>query len=104
MRVKSPFYPTVRSSRRPRSGGNHAWQHLDRIVPYPAGILVPVPGQHITDNIVEFLVPYLRKQNKVELHGVVGQVCVPSILVLSTGDERHLVALVVARSSRRRAA
>ena len=42
-----------------------------------------VPGQRITDNIVEYLVRYLRVQNKVELHGVVYQGYVPSVRVLS---------------------
>ncbi|HET9025069.1 MAG TPA: aminotransferase class I/II-fold pyridoxal phosphate-dependent enzyme [Burkholderiaceae bacterium] len=76
----------------------------DQIVPYPPGIPVLVPGQRITDNIVEYLVRYLRVQNKVELHGVVYQGYVPSIRVLSAEEERHLVALVAARPSRRRAA
>ena len=76
----------------------------DQIVPYPPGIPVLVPGQRITDNIVEYLVRYLRVQNKVELHGVVHQGYVPSIRVLSAEEERHLVALVAARPSRRRAA
>ena len=55
----------------------------DQIVPYPPGIPVLVPGQRITDNIVEYLVRYLRVQNKVELHGVVYQGYVPSVRVLT---------------------
>ena len=76
----------------------------DQIVPYPPGIPVLVPGQRITDNIVEYLVRYLRVQNKVELHGVVYQGYVPSIRVLSADEERLHVALVPPRPSRRRAA
>jgi arginine decarboxylase len=76
----------------------------DQIVPYPPGIPVLVPGQRITDNIVEYLVRYLRVQNKVELHGVVYQGYVPSVRVLSADEERHLIALVAARPPRRRAA
>ena len=76
----------------------------DQIVPYPPGIPVLVPGQRITDNIVEYLVRYLRVQNKVELHGVVYQGYVPSIRVLSAQDESHLAALVPAPAARRRAA
>jgi arginine decarboxylase len=76
----------------------------DQTVPYPPGILVLVPGQRITDDIVEYLVPYLRMQNKVELHGVVCQGCVPSIRVPSAGDERRCVARAAARPSRRRSA
>ena len=75
----------------------------DQIVPYPPGIPVLVPGQRIADNIVEYLVRYLRVQNKVELHGVVYQGYVPSIRVLSAEEERHLVAPVATRRSRRRA-
>ncbi len=75
----------------------------DQIVPYPPGIPVLVPGQRITDNIVEYLVRYLRVQNKVELHGVVYQGYVPSIRVLSADEERDHVALAEPRPSRRRA-
>jgi arginine decarboxylase len=35
----------------------------DQMVPYPPGIPVLVPGQLITDNIVEYLIRYLRVQN-----------------------------------------
>lgn len=76
----------------------------DQIVPYPPGIPVLVPGQRITDNIVEYLVRYLRVQNKVELHGVVHQGYVPSIRVLSNDEEHQLIALVASRPQRRRAA
>jgi arginine decarboxylase len=72
----------------------------DQIVPYPPGIPVLVPGQSITDNIVEYLVRYLRVQNKVELHGVVHQGYVPSLRVLSATEERQLAA---ARPRRRAA-
>ncbi len=76
----------------------------DQIVPYPPGIPVLVPGQRITDNIVEYLVRYLRVQNKVELHGVVYQGYVPSVRVLSSDEEHQLIALVASRPPRRRAA
>jgi arginine decarboxylase len=65
----------------------------DQIVPYPPGIPVLVPGQLITENIVEYLIRYLRVQNKVELHGVVYQGYFPSIRVLMASEERRLVAL-----------
>ena len=74
----------------------------DQIVPYPPGIPVLVRGQRITDDIVEYLVPYLRVQAKVELHGFVYQGYVQSIRVLSAEEERYLVALAAARPSRRR--
>jgi arginine decarboxylase len=75
----------------------------DQIVPYPPGIPVLVPGQHITANIVEYLVRYLRVQNKVELHGVVYQGYVPSVRVLSKQEEQHLTGLAPVRRTRRRA-
>jgi arginine decarboxylase len=65
----------------------------DQIVPYPPGIPVLVPGQLITENIVEYLIRYLRVQNKVELHGVVYQGYFPSIRVLTAGEERRISAL-----------
>jgi arginine decarboxylase len=65
----------------------------DQIVPYPPGIPVLVPGQRITENIVEYLIRYLRVQNKVELHGVVYQGYFPSIRVLTANEERRLAPL-----------
>jgi arginine/lysine/ornithine decarboxylase len=74
------------------------------MVPYPPGMPVLVPGQRITPNIVDFLVRYLRVQNKVELHGVVYQGYVPSIRVLMDAEERQIAALAPAKATRRRAA
>ena len=65
----------------------------DQIVPYPPGIPVLVPGQLINANIVEFLIRYLRVQNKVELHGVVYQGYFPSIRVLTTSERQRLATL-----------
>jgi len=65
----------------------------DQIVPYPPGIPVLVPGQLITESIVEYLIRYLRVQNKVELHGVVYQGYFPSIRVLMASEERRLASL-----------
>ncbi len=76
----------------------------DQIVPYPPGIPVLVPGQRITANIVDYLVRYLRVQNKVELHGVVYQGYVPSIRVLTEVEEGRLAPLRQTRPARRRAA
>jgi arginine decarboxylase len=76
----------------------------DQIVPYPPGIPVLVPGQRITPNIVDYLVRYLRVQNKVELHGVVYQGYVPSIRVLMDAEEKQLAPLPAAKPLRRRAA
>lgn len=65
----------------------------DQVVPYPPGIPVLVPGQLITDNIVEYLIRYLRVQNKVELHGVVYQGYFPSVRVLSAAEEKKIAPL-----------
>lgn len=65
----------------------------DQIVPYPPGIPVLVPGQRITPNIVDYLVRYLRVQNKVELHGVVYQGYVPSIRVLNADEQARLAPM-----------
>jgi arginine decarboxylase len=62
-----------------------------------------VPGQLITDNIVEYLIRYLRVQNKVELHGVVYQGYFPSIRVLSTAEEKKIAPLREAAPARRAA-
>jgi len=75
----------------------------DQIVPYPPGIPVLVPGQLITESIVEYLIRYLRVQNKVELHGVVYQGYFPSIRVLTASEERRIAVLrepTVARKAR----
>lgn len=61
-------------------------------------------GHRITDNVVEYLVRYLKVQNKVERHGAVCPGYVPSMHFLSAEEARHLVALVAARPSRRRSA
>jgi arginine/lysine/ornithine decarboxylase len=74
----------------------------DQIVPYPPGIPVLVPGQRITANIVDYLVRYLRVQNKVELHGVVYQGYVPSIRVLMDTEEGRLAPLSAPTRARRR--
>jgi arginine decarboxylase len=65
----------------------------DQIVPYPPGIPVLVPGQLITESIVEYLIRYLRVQNKVELLGVVYQGYFPSIRVLTASEERRIAVL-----------
>jgi arginine decarboxylase len=75
----------------------------DQIVPYPPGIPVLVPGQRITDNIVEYLIRYLRVQSKVELHGVVYQGYFPSIRVLSGAEQMRLAPLAHATQERRAA-
>jgi arginine decarboxylase len=72
----------------------------DQIVPYPPGIPVLVPGQLITDNIVEFLIRYLRVQTKVELHGVVYQGYFPSVRVLTAAERSRLTALSSAQQAR----
>ena len=72
-------------------------------MPYPPGIPVLVPGQLIDDNIVEYLIRYLRVQNKVELHGVVYQGYFPSIRVLSETEEAKIASLRDAAPARKAA-
>ncbi len=72
----------------------------DQIVPYPPGIPVLVPGQVISLAIVEFLIRYLRVQNKVELHGVVYQGYFPSLRVLTGAERQRLNALSSAQAAR----
>lgn len=75
----------------------------DQIVPYPPGIPVLVPRQVITDNIIEYLIRYVRVQNKVVLHGVVCQGHFPSVRVLAAAEAARLAPLreagVVARKA-----
>jgi arginine decarboxylase len=75
----------------------------DQVVPYPPGIPVLVPGQLINENIIEYLIRYLRVQNKVELHGVVYQGYFPSIRVLTAGEAQRLVSLREPQAQRKAA-
>jgi arginine decarboxylase len=59
----------------------------DQVVPYPPGIPVLVPGQVITQRIVQYLADLLRSQKRVELHGIVYDGYLPCIRVL-TGQEQ----------------
>jgi arginine decarboxylase len=72
----------------------------DQIVPYPPGIPVLVPGQVISAEIVDYLIRYLRVQNKVELHGVVYQGYFPSIRVLTDAERQRLSSPGTASPSR----
>jgi len=54
----------------------------------------------ISVNIVEYLIRYLRVQNKVELHGVVYQGYFPSIRVLTAAERQRLAALASPSPSR----
>jgi arginine/lysine/ornithine decarboxylase len=64
---------------------------------------VLVPGQRITDNIVDYLIRYLRVQNKVELHGVAYQGYFPSVRVLTAAEEQRLAPLLTRRAGRKAA-
>jgi len=65
----------------------------DQIVPYPPGIPVLVPGQLITDPIVEYLGDLLRSTKRMEMHGIVHEGYVPCIRVLRPEEERGLARL-----------
>jgi arginine decarboxylase len=62
----------------------------DQIVPYPPGIPVLVPGQVITQEIMNYLAALLRSQKRVELHGIVYDGYMPCIRVLSAAEEKNL--------------
>jgi arginine decarboxylase len=65
----------------------------DQIVPYPPGIPVLVPGQLITQKIVDYLGGLLRSHKRMEMHGVVHEGYLPCIRVLKPGEEKGLQAL-----------
>lgn len=75
----------------------------DQIVPYPPGIPMLVPGQRITEPIIEYLIRTLRLLTKVELHGVVYQGYVPSIRVLMAKEEQRLQRLDTPLATRKAA-
>ena len=60
----------------------------DQITPYPPGIPVLVPGQVITQDIIQYLVGLLRSHKRVELHGIVYDGYLPCVRVLSPSDEK----------------
>ncbi len=62
----------------------------DQIVPYPPGIPVLVPGQLITEDILNYLVGLLRSQKRVEMHGIVYDGYLPCVRVLTTAEEKML--------------
>jgi arginine decarboxylase len=65
----------------------------DQITPYPPGIPVLVPGQVITQDIIQYLVGLMRSHKRVELHGIVYDGYLPCVRVLSSGDEKGLKRL-----------
>jgi arginine decarboxylase len=65
----------------------------DQIVPYPPGIPVLVPGQVITQDVLNYLALLLRSQKRMELHGVVYDGYTPCIRVVSTAEEKSLKKL-----------
>jgi len=65
----------------------------DQITPYPPGIPVLVPGQVITQDILQYLAGLLRSPKRVELHGIVYDGYMPCVRVLIPGDEKGLKRL-----------
>ena len=65
----------------------------DQITPYPPGIPVLVPGQLVTQDIIEYLVGLMRSHKRVELHGIVYDGYLPCLRVLSSTDEKGLKRL-----------
>jgi arginine decarboxylase len=62
----------------------------DQIVPYPPGIPVLVPGQVITEEIIQYLVGLLRSQKRMEVHGIVYDGYLPCLRMLSAAEEAEL--------------
>ena len=65
----------------------------DQIVPYPPGIPVLVPGQLVTDEILQYLVGLLRSQKRVEMHGILYDGYLPCLRVLTASEEKALSRL-----------
>jgi arginine decarboxylase len=65
----------------------------DQVVPYPPGIPVVVPGQVITQEVVQYLMSLLRSPKKVEMHGIVYDGYLPCVRVLKAAEERGLKKL-----------
>ncbi|WP_333842898.1 aminotransferase class I/II-fold pyridoxal phosphate-dependent enzyme [Pelomicrobium sp.] len=72
------------------NGGLAGRVSCDQIVPYPPGIPVLVPGQVITQDIVQYLVGLLRSPKRVELHGIVYDGYLPCVRVLTGSEEKGL--------------
>lgn len=66
----------------------------DQITPYPPGIPVLVPGQMITNTVVNYLVSMLRSQKHVEIHGIVYDGYLPCLRLLTAAEEKSLNRLV----------
>jgi len=62
----------------------------DQIVPYPPGIPVLVPGQVITEEVIQYVVGLLRSQKRMEVHGIVYDGYLPCVRVLTVGEEQAL--------------
>jgi arginine decarboxylase len=62
----------------------------DQIVPYPPGIPVLVPGQLITNKIVDYLGSLLHSHKRMEMHGVVHEGYLPCIRVLQAREAQAL--------------
>jgi arginine decarboxylase len=62
----------------------------DQITPYPPGIPVLVPGQLITQPVLDFLVGVLRSQKRMELHGIQFDGYIPCIRVLTPHEQATL--------------
>jgi arginine decarboxylase len=65
----------------------------DQIVPYPPGIPVLVPGQLITQKIIDYLGGLLHSHKRMEMHGIVHEGYLPCIRVLRPAEERGLARL-----------
>ncbi|WP_444899999.1 aminotransferase class I/II-fold pyridoxal phosphate-dependent enzyme [Microbulbifer sp. VAAC004] len=60
----------------------------DEIVPYPPGIPVLVPGQEISEQIVQYLQQLLQGQNTTEIHGLIFRSDEPMLRVVKEVAEK----------------
>ena len=65
----------------------------DQITPYPPGIPVLVPGQIISQEIIQYIISMLRSQKHVEIHGIVYDGYLPCLRLLTVMEEKNLIKL-----------
>lgn len=68
----------------------NGWVSTDPITPYPLGIPVLVPGQMITQGIIQYLISRLPSQKRIEVHGIVYDDYLPCLGLLTTAEEKSL--------------
>lgn len=62
----------------------------DQIVPYPPGIPALVPGQHITAEVLRFLLDLMKAHRRTDMHGMVFEGDTPCMRVLTLAEATAL--------------